>query len=195
MIDQLIGLVIEKQAETQDTLWLLQTDPAYFQLIAAYWSEYSAGTVSGARMTEQAMKQALGGRVVCYSMEQVREWQEIEHELRNVRSEYITHQKDLKPGRPNPVRYDRALGALLILVINSLINKSAHLSELAYSSPAWKSLWKIVPELSGGRRRALQMKDDSSINFKRLYKDDHILFCLLALGQRPESQGYVRLKQ
>ena len=30
MIDQLMEIVTDKRAESQDNLWLLQTDPAYF---------------------------------------------------------------------------------------------------------------------------------------------------------------------
>ena len=178
----------EKQAETQDNLWLLQTDPAYFHEFASYWNEYNVGTVSGAKMTKDAKAHALEGRVMCYSVTQALDWNHLAEELRYVRQQYEAHHKYIKLGQPLPESYDRAIGSLQLLVINRLIYKSTHLKGLTLVSPAWKSMWKVDPKLSGVQT-CVERKDGGVINYRQIYKSDHILYCLAALGERPESAG------
>lgn len=120
MLDQLMEVVQEKQAETQDHLWLLQTDPAYFHDFASYWREYNVGTISKSTMTKDAQIHFLEGRVICYSVTQAQEWNDFAEELQHVREQYSVHHKDIKPGLLLPETYDRALGGLLILAINML---------------------------------------------------------------------------
>lgn len=73
-------------------------------------------------------------------------------------------------------------------MVNMLINKATHVNELAFVSPAWRSIWKIDGPVSEGKI-AVVRKDGSCFNGKEIYKKDHILYCLMALGERPESAG------
>lgn len=75
---------------------------------------------------------------------------------------------------------------------NHRIYKSTHVNELPFVSPAWKSLWQVHSQLIGDADTwTVRRKDGSPINYRELYKSDHIFFCLTALGERPESAGYV----
>jgi len=37
----------------------------------------------------------------------------------------------------------------------------------------------------------VRRKDGSRVKYRELYESDHIFFCLAALGETPESIGYV----
>ncbi len=114
----------EKQAETQDHLWLLQTDPTYFyELISywkTYWKTYNVGTLSGSKITKDQQANLVEGRVVFNSVAQAQEWNDFAAELQYVRHLYIAHKQDIKPGSPLPESYDRALGGLMIVAISVL---------------------------------------------------------------------------
>jgi len=120
MIDQLMEVIREKQLETQDHLWLLQTDPTYFHESISYWKEYNVGTVPGSNMTKDQKAHLVEGRVICDSVTQTQDWNDFAEELQHVRQQYIAYQKDIKPGSPLPEPYDPALGALLRLAIDML---------------------------------------------------------------------------
>jgi len=120
MINQLMEIVQEKQAETQDHLWLLQTDPTYFYELISYWKNYNVSTLSGSKMTKDQQANLVEGRVIFNSVAQAQEWNDFAAELQYVRDLYIAHKQDIKSGSPLPESYDRALGGLMIVAISAL---------------------------------------------------------------------------
>lgn len=176
VIAQLNEIVMGKQAETQDNLWLLQTDPAYFHSVASYWAENNLHAASGAKTQDKIREQDLANRVICYSVTQVREWQDIGEELCNVRRQYKTHQQQIKSGQPLPTPYDRALCALWLRVSSILNHKATHVEELVFVSPAWKSMWEVLPHLSQGPQVALQAQDSKAVDPKTMYKSERHTF-------------------
>ena len=195
-IDQLKEIVTEKVAESQDNLWLLQTDPAYFYDITLYWNQHNTSRISGARPEKAAVHQFLWGRVLFYAISQVREWYFIEEQLHQVQQQFKLNKAAIKPGQKLPEQYDRAVGALVLVLFNIMQHKSTHIHELRFTSPAWISKWEAV---AGPRCSVNKMKIDSPIrpkngtryNSRECYKSDHVLFCLAALGQPIESILYV----
>lgn len=189
-IDQLIEIVSGKQAETQDSLWLLQTDPYYFHNSASYSKEYNLGTINGAVMTQDARACALEGRVFCYPITKVQEWNCLAEELHYVRQQYEAHKDKIKAGQPLPESFDRALGSLLFVIQRLLKAKAKQLKEIAITSPAWKEMWQIDEYLNQDDT-LLKLKDGTKIDLKEIYKTDHILYCILALGEEPGSAGSI----
>lgn len=120
MINQLMEIVQEKQAESQDHLWLLQTDPTYFHELLSYWKNHNVGTLPGSKMTKEQQANTVEGRVIFNSVTQAQEWNDFAAELKYVRQVYITHKQDIKPGSPLPETYDRALGGLMAIAIRVL---------------------------------------------------------------------------
>lgn len=191
-IDQLIELVSGKQAETQDNLWLLQTDPAYFHQTLSYWSTYTTDTMPGSSTKDDERAHALGDRVMHSSFFQAQSWKHLAEELHHVRREYKAGYADIKTDRQLPEAYDRAVGSLSLLVMNLMVAKAAELKELSYTSPSEHSKWKIVPQLTYNTGIAVvERRDGSALSHMKMYKADHILFCLSALGERPESKGSI----
>ncbi|KAL8831337.1 MAG: hypothetical protein Q9191_000924 [Dirinaria sp. TL-2023a] len=182
-IDQLLEIVCQKQEEAKDSMWLLQTDPAYFYEFATHWNEYNYNALPGAKATKDAKIHALGGRLVIYSVTQVQDWESLEDELRHVRAEFETHREAISVGQGLPKTYDQALGYLETLVHGVLIHKSIHLKELCHVSPAWKSWW-TVEEQFGADKFILAPKPDI------VGTEDLLLLRLGALctiGERPKS--------
>jgi hypothetical protein len=168
--------------EIKDHLWLLQTDPAYFYEVAAYCQMYNLSTISGAKSIKDAKLHNLGGRIIVYTITQLQDWDFISEELRNVRRQSETHREGIKPGRHLPEAYDQALGRLEYVVINRLIHKSMHLKEQMFTSPTWRSMWKVDEHLGDGKITA--SFDPSGMN--------HLFGCLMALGaigERPKTAG------
>lgn len=181
-----MDIVTEKRAEAQDNLWLLQTDPAYFHSLAVYWRDHNEYNIPRAERPKAAINQFLGGRVIYYSITLVREWEDIEDQLRAVKEQYEVNKAAIRPGHALPVQYDRALGGLGLLVYNHWSHKATHMRELAFVSEAWKSKWEVIPGLRNGKEVAIRPKKgcDSMMSSKDNYKSDRILFCLRALGER-----------
>ena len=181
-----MDIVTEKRAESQDNLWLLQTDPAYFYDLTIYWSQHNASCVSGARSEKAAINQYLGGRVLFYAIHQVGEWHLVEEQLRKVQQQFKQNKADIKPGQLLPEQYDRAVGALFLVLFNIMQHRATHINELCFISPAWISQWETEPELSGSntfRNLPMRKKNRRRPDFREVYRSDHILFCLAALGQ------------
>ena len=188
MIAQLIDIVSEKQVEMQDHLWLLQTDPAYFYDFASYWEQHSLFAIEGAQMSKEAKAHELQGRVFAYSVAKAQDWDHLAEELSHVQREHKINCGNIKPSQPLPETYDRALGGLVLLVINRLILRATRVKELTFCSPAWKDDYKIIKQIDH-KKVALMRKDEATMKSREIYKKDHIRFCLIALGERPESQG------
>ncbi|KAL8692228.1 MAG: hypothetical protein Q9218_002704 [Villophora microphyllina] len=189
-IDQLTEIVSDKKTEAQDTLWLLQTDPAYFHAVAFLTAERDIGDFPGAQMPKTSRGHPLASRVTFWPIVQVLEWQRLEKELLNVRREYHAHSKDIEPGQPLPRLYGLALGALWINVMSDLSRRACHLRELVTGAPAWKHMYEAVPEESNRTETLLRRKDEFEITLAECYKSDRIYFCLIMLLERPDSLGF-----
>lgn len=183
-IDELLEIVSGKQAETQDHLWLLQTDCRYFYNLACYWKENSYDAAFGAKAGLGNIKSsAFGIRLICTPLRQVLEWQHLAEELHLVRQAYTAQRKDIVVGQALPKDYAMSLEKLQRLVLAILEDRVFQLKELTIVSPHWRSKWEEVGELglSEGAFVKMKMKTDGSKNNSQLHKKDHVLLCLSLL--------------
>ncbi|KAI4196094.1 MAG: hypothetical protein LQ350_006791 [Teloschistes chrysophthalmus] len=190
MIEKLIDVASEKLAEAQDNLWLLQTDPGYFHWIASYWDEHDIGNFPGAQMSKVSMKQALSSRLIVGSISDVMAWQDIFNGMTHVRHKYESHREDIRPGRHLPEQYARTLAALWSLILDLLKMRLPVLQELTLVAPAWKNMWKAVPELSDETTTNFRLKNRDAVHYAEWWKDDRIFYILAMLGDRADSFGY-----
>lgn len=135
------------------------------------------------------MRHQLADRMVRYSVTQAQDWQMIAEELQHVRAEYEAHRDEINPGEPLPVQYDRAVGGLLLHIITTLDNKARHLLELAFVSPAWKSMWRVDHQYNSETQHCMEMKDGCRVSLREIYRSDHILWCIFTLTERPGLSG------
>ncbi|KAL8638447.1 MAG: hypothetical protein Q9228_004405 [Teloschistes exilis] len=121
----------------------------------------------GARMSKASMKQALGSRVIIGSISDVMAWQDIFNGLIHVKAKYETHHQDIKPGRRLPEQYAQTLAALWSLILDLVTIKLRILQELTLVAPAWKDMWKAVPELSDETTTNFRLKNGDAVHYAK----------------------------
>ena len=135
------------------------------------------------------VQRELANHVIIYSISTFQTWQEIKEELLHVRQQYLIHEPHIRPGLCLPVQYGRAVGALVFLILGVLTFRAPHVEELVFASPEWRARWQAIPESYQDEKTLLfKRKDGELTDFKEAYQSDHVLYCLKALGNRPESQ-------
>ena len=180
-IDELLEIVSRKQAETQDHLWLLQTDCTYFHNCACYWKEHNTTAFGVRAEPKSTTADAFGIRLICSPLWHVLEWQHLAENLRSVRQVYEARREDIAVGQPLPKDYAEALEYLQTLVLVVLEDRIFQLKELTIVSPHLRSKWEVVAEPGLNDVTFMRLKDDGSNKFNQLHKTDQILHCLMAL--------------
>ena len=192
MIDRLINIASEKKAESQDHLWLLQTDPAYFYEFASYWNEFNLGALPGSSWTQDTKAQFLESRTTREPFAHVQCWNILTEELQHVRQEYVAYSQSIEPGHPLPESYDRALGCLTLATMNLLRFKVTGLNELSWVAPAWRSL-PIVYVWKHRQATSTPVHGSNHLDHRERYLTDRKMFYVAALGEMPELDRYVNV--
>lgn len=110
-LNEIRQIVRAKLAETQDHLWLLQTDPAYFHQSL---TEYDSHRIERVRNNSQNINtefiyDSVVGDVVGEAVDNVITWGHLERQLTQVEKTYMANQHEITAGMPLPKEYEEAL--------------------------------------------------------------------------------------
>jgi len=178
-VDNLVSLARTRLEASQDHMWLLQTDPAY---IRRYSRILSAGAVvEGAR--RQDAHQIIGVELsrdagVCF------QWQWVFEECANVRVQYLRFRDSIHPGERLPSEYDRALGALELLLVNQMHHWARHLTAFIPDRPGFRHAYNHDHSVPGqvSYQRTLRTPQGE------LFEKDRLDWCLTQLLGPPDQE-------
>jgi len=177
-VDNLVSFARTRLEASQDHLWLLQTDPAYLR---RYSRILSAGAViEGAR--RQDAHQIIGvelSRDAGFSFQ----WQWVLEECENVRVQYQRFRDCIHPGERLP-EYDRALGALELLLVNQMHHWAKHLTAFIPDRPGFRHAYSHDHSVPGqvSYQRTLRTPQGE------LFEKDRLDWCLTQLLGPPDQE-------
>ncbi|ESZ94427.1 hypothetical protein SBOR_5220 [Sclerotinia borealis F-4128] len=123
-INKLFGIAKTQLEVKKDHLWLLQTDPAY----AKYW----LGILSeGGLVRDKSLgfnKESLLAADLYAELQSIRLWTEVVLEIEKVKELHDSIRDQIIRGQALPPKYNRALGALEVLLVDYMTKLSSHLS-------------------------------------------------------------------
>lgn len=183
-IDKLLSIVQTRLDAANDHLWFLQTEPAYMRryIRILFQGELfkHASPDEAAWLLVQELFQDLGA---CWW------WRWIKVEASYVKDRRHHVRDNIHPGKRLPPSYDRAIGALELLLVNRVINCASHLSVVVPPRPGFRHLWsfKRLPNADG--TAALDIQRKGTMDTKELFHKDPLEWCLLQLQGAPDKQS------
>ncbi|KAI1408769.1 hypothetical protein F5Y13DRAFT_204516 [Hypoxylon sp. FL1857] len=183
-IDYLISLAKTRLEATGDHLWHLQCDPAYMRRHIKTQSRKSIFKVADENETASHFAFEIYVEILGHYW-----WHWIETECRNVADLHRRFRDSIYPGHPLPPRYDRAVGALELILVNQVIYRANILHNTVPYCPGFSQHWTLNrhSDLPPGYAK-LQRKDKN--NTMEAFEKDPLDWCLLQLPGKPDEQTH-----
>ncbi|KAJ4044767.1 hypothetical protein NW761_008317 [Fusarium oxysporum] len=180
--DYLLTLAKSRLDETGDHLWYLQCDGAYVRRHVKMM--FATDIFKKASEHQRAMM--LTQRVIL-EIESCCWWRWIEMECRHVDAVRKRFSDSIYPGTPLPPSYDKALGALELLLVNQVIYRASLLEGLLPHIPGMQKHWTIDTSQRSSDRIGL-LKRTTLPNTQESLTEDPLDWCLVQLQGQPDDQ-------
>lgn len=182
-IDTMIDIAETGANEAQDELWLLQTDLEYFHGRSRYqeatWFDKIEKGLHRQITTAKQKFDIIGLIMTIKVVVQAREWQWLLDECQNVKRELQKSEWEIRPGKPLPKEYERALISLDMMLRGALGYHQSNLKRFLIRSPAFSKVFKVTGTAQHqhfGTGFILELRD-----YTTLHRDDRIGWCLFQL--------------
>ncbi|KAI1770070.1 hypothetical protein F4818DRAFT_434334 [Hypoxylon cercidicola] len=182
-IDYLISLAKTRLDATGDHLWDLQWDPVYMRRYMKVHLQKTIYKVSDENTIAKQFAQETFLEIVGHYW-----WRWIEMECSNVAEVHRRFRDNIHPGYPLPTRYDRAVGALELILVNQVIFRSKMLYDSLPFSPGFSHHFTLShAELPSGY---MKLERKTPNNTAEGLEDDPLDWCLLQLLGEPDKQTH-----
>lgn len=116
-------------------------------------------------------------------------WSWIKSECEYVKSVHDRFRDSIRPGECLPPVYDRALGALELLLVNEVIHRASDLGMVMPQRPGFSHNWNLQCRPSDGRTVfKLDRKIGAPVDQKELFDKDPLEWCLTQMQAEPDKQ-------
>ncbi|KAL5583726.1 hypothetical protein FOVSG1_015077 [Fusarium oxysporum f. sp. vasinfectum] len=178
----LLTLAKTRLDETGDHLWYLQCDAAYMRRHLK--TMFATEIFQKASEPHKAvlLAQRIRTEILNYHW-----WRWIEMECRHVDAGRKRFRDNVYPGTPLPIRYDKALGALELLLVNQVIYRASRLEELLPFVPGLQKHWNLEPGANLPNTIGF-LKREASANAQEALTEDPLDWCLVQLRAKPDDQ-------
>jgi len=183
-IDYLLSLAKTRVDAMGDHLWYLQCDVTYMRrhikiLFETEIYKKAKITEAGSLLTTHTCREVMG-----YYW-----WRWIEIECKHVKQMQKRFGDSIYPGQPLPVRYDRALGALELLLVNQVIYRTTSLEEVLPYAQGFSKHWSLQRD-DGISEGAARLRRKTSTNTMASLTEDPLDWCLIQILGRPDEQTH-----
>lgn len=183
-VDYLLSLAKTRLDAMGDHLWDLQCDVAYMRrhikiLLDTEIYKKAPNTKAGAFLTLKILRE-----VFSYYW-----WRWIEIECRHVDQMHKQFGDSTYPGQPLPVQYDRALGALELILVNQVIYRTGELNEALPFAAGFSKYWSVQRDTDLPQGDAL-LSRSAPTNTKESLADDPLDWCLFQILGEPDKQTH-----
>lgn len=183
-IDKLLSIVQVRLEAQNDHLFFLQTEPAYMRRyirVLCQGEFYKAihKDAAGAILTTAIFKDVLS----------YWQWSWIKDECEHVKSVHSRFRDSIGPGQSLPPVYEKALGALELLVVNEVIRRGTEFGETMPQRPGFSQKWtfKWRPD-EGSTVFKVSRKTGAPTDQKKLFDEDPLEWCLSQMRAKPDTQ-------
>ncbi|KAI1037785.1 hypothetical protein LB503_009432 [Fusarium chuoi] len=178
----LLDLAKSRLDETGDHLWYLQCDDAYMRrhvkIMFATEIFKKASEQQRARMVAQCI--AVEVQSHCW-------WRWIEMECKHVEAVRKRFSDSIYPGMPLPPKYEKALGALELLLVNQVIYRANLLEQLLPHIPGMQKHWTLDPSYRSSEAIG-RLKRTTLPNTQQSLTENPLDWCLVQLQGQPDDQ-------
>jgi hypothetical protein len=178
----LVSLAKTRLDATGDHLWHLQCDAAYMRR----YLKIMFATEVFKKASDSGKGQMLVERIR-FEVRSHHWWRWIEMECRNVDAARDRFRDAVYPGTILPIKYDRALGALELLLVNQVIYRASCLEELMPHVAGLQKHWSIEPTAQLPNAIGL-LRRRTSTNTQESLTNDRLDWCLVQLLAKPDDQ-------
>jgi len=179
-IDTLLSQAKARLDAKGDHLWLLETEPTYMRRHIQLILQGEIIKSSERRVTYPMI---LGE--FCYDVEAYWFWQWVYDEFQNARICSLRYRDHIHAGEALPQKYDKALGALELLLVNAMHSRSLHLEAIIPQRPGFRHLWEFKNIDPTGQIRVVRK---STTDVTDLFYEDPLEWCLIQLQGAPDAQ-------
>ena len=183
-IGYLLSLATTRLDAMGDHLWSLQCDVAYVRRHIKVL--FDTEIYKRARVTETG---SLLASYICKEVYSYYWWRWVEIECRHVDEVHKRFRDSTYPGQPLPVRYDRALGALELLLVNQVIYRTKSLEELLPYTPGLSKHWSLQRD-AGLPQGTARLTRNTASNTKESLAEDPLDWCLIQILGKPDEQTH-----
>lgn len=177
-IVNLVSIAQAKKEAAEDHLWLLQTQPSYMRR--------AIRDLGSATVYEGVKRQTAFGMIamdLVHALAVYGDWQNILEECDNVQHQYNRFRDSIHPGDRLPRKYDQALGALELMLVNQMHHKAKHLAAFIPQRPGFRHLWQTGSPLSG----QLSIRRNAGFTVPEGFHKDPLDWCLMQLLGDPDG--------
>ena len=183
-IDNLISIAQTRLDAVGDHLWFLQTEPAYMR-------RYIRVLFQG-ELYRTIKKDAAGEIVTAELFTDVTaywRWSWVKSECEYVKSIHDRFRDSIRPGGCLPPAYDRALGALELLLVNEVIHRAIGLSIAMPQRPGFSHNWTFQwCPTDGPAAFKVERKTGVPVEQKEIFDKDPLEWCLIQMQAEPDKQ-------
>ena len=176
----LVSIAKTRLKDTGDHLWLLQTDPWYAQ---HYIKTQSQGAIIETAPSRKIAMSHLLAELTNDVWNHLG-WQWVLEECQNVQDQHTRFQDAILPGQKLPRKYDRALGALELLILNRMEKVSRHMMIFMTQRPGFRDKYTFVHSETG----AVDIKRASGETMEEIFRNDPLDWCLTQLLYAPQAE-------
>ncbi|TVY82189.1 hypothetical protein LSUE1_G002221 [Lachnellula suecica] len=167
-------------AEAEDHLWLLQTDPEYFQDAIKNGSQGRIFKIND----PQPWNRSIAINIWAEPLERVFMWRSIAEEVEHLKVQYMAFRDQVHIGERLPPKLERAFGSLELLLINILNRSTKHLLSLLPRMVAFHDLYCIDYSQPGDIIASLRDKDHGNDQAIVLHRPIILVFIATWFGSR-----------
>jgi hypothetical protein len=179
-IDTLLSQAKARLDAKGDHLWLLETEPTYMRRHIQLILQGEIIKSSERRVTYPMILGELHYDVEAYWF-----WQWVYDEFQNARICSLRYRDHIHAGEALPQKYDKALGALELLLVNAMHSRSLHLEAIIPQRPGFRHLWEFKNIDPTGQIRVVRK---STTDITDLFYEDPLEWCLIQLQGAPDAQ-------
>ncbi|KAI1055330.1 hypothetical protein LB506_011512 [Fusarium annulatum] len=179
--DYLVTLAKSRLEETGDHLWYLQCDSDYMRRHVKIWFATEAFKKAPDQQRAMMLTQS-----IVLEIESHLWWRWIEMECNNVEAVRRRFSDSIYPGMPLPPKYDKALGALELLLVNQVNFRAELLGKLLPLMPGMQKHWKIDRSYASSKTLGL-VKRITIPNTQEALTNDPLDWCLVQLQGKPDT--------
>ncbi|WZH50115.1 hypothetical protein QYS62_011354 [Fusarium acuminatum] len=182
-INYLLTLTKTRLDETGDHLWFLQTDTTYARryLKILFETEYC-------KKASEEQRAVIVVKLIRAEVLSHHWWKWVEMECKHVKEERDQSHDKIHPGTALPPSYDKALGALELLLVNQVLYRAKRLEKFVTFLPSFQKYWSFTPDSKSLYATAV-LKRKVPNNTKELLTDDPLDWCLMQLQLKPTDQN------
>lgn len=183
-INNLISIVQTRSDAVSDHLWLLQTEPAYMRRYIRIVLQGDFHRICKPDEVGSLVVKELYKDVVAYWM-----WRWVSTEFAHVKAVHDRFRDSVHPGERLPPRYDRALGALELLLVNLVKFSAAYLSEVLPYRPGFRDRYSFSRCAEANGTISIEGRREKMLDVKKLFFEDPLEWCLVQMQGASDTQS------